>query len=74
MQCQMAFSSKQDLTLHQNMTHNDKIIQIEHNVNQSDSDSSDGSDLIEQMIEQRPITKAKIEQRPITKVKNESAA
>ena len=60
----MTFSSKQELTLHQNMTHNDKLMEIEHNVNQSDSDSSDGSDLIEQMIEQRPITK----------VKNESAA
>ena len=60
----MTFSSKQELTIHRNMTHNDKLMEIRHNVNQSDSDSSDGSDLIEQMIEQRPITK----------VKNESAA
>ena len=37
-ECGGTYSTKQELTLHMNMTHNDKREEIMGNLNQSDSD------------------------------------
>ena len=50
--CQLPFSSRQELTLHNNIAHSDKGQQVMRTLGHSDSESESSGDIISEMIHQ----------------------